>query len=94
MFLQGCDFVRNHSIPQIDFCTIHLWPDSWLQGNEERKLAFSERWIDCHVKCCNDLGKPLVITEFGKKPAGSIRATFYEKASSKAFITYTPKSAT
>lgn len=77
--LQGCDFHRNHSIPHIDFCTIHLWPDSWLKSDEDHKLNFVSRWISCHVECCDDLGKPLVITEFGKKPAGPVRAAFYEK---------------
>lgn len=78
--LQGCDFMRNHSISHIDFCTIHLWPDSWLQNaSDDKKLDFSRHWIDCHVQCCQDLGKPLVITEFGKKPAGPGRAVLYNQ---------------
>ena len=81
--MQGCDFVRNHSIPHLDFCTIHIWPDSWLKSGEEQKLSFVQRWINCHVDCCNELGKPLVITEFGKKPAGPVRAAFYEQVRSK-----------
>ena len=82
--VQGCDFVRNHSIPHLDFCTIHIWPDSWLKSGEEQKLSFVQRWINCHVDCCNELGKPLVITEFGKKPAGPVRAAFYEQVRSES----------
>jgi len=79
---QGCDFVRNHAIEHIDFCTIHIWPDSWLSAaDEEHKLDFTRRWINCHVDCAAELGKPLVITEFGKKPAGPERVAFFEKAS-------------
>lgn len=78
----GCDFVRNHTVPQIDFATIHLWPDSWLPGgasSEEAALRFARRWINSHVDACARLGKPLVLSEFGKKPAGPERAAFYEK---------------
>lgn len=83
----GCDFVRNHAPPDIDFCSIHLWPDSWLPGaakdSEEAALRFARRWINAHVDaCCSQLGKPLVLAEFGKKPAGAPRAAFYQKVGS------------
>lgn len=76
--------MRNHSIPQIDFCTIHMWPDSWLgAANDEAKLAFTKNWIECHINICRDLGKPLVISEFGKKPAGPARAALYHQVCHK-----------
>lgn len=77
---QGCDFLRNHSCPAIDFATIHLWADNWLgDADEDRKLQFAQRWITCHVDVCtNLLHKPLVLSEFGKKPPGKVRAAFYE----------------
>ena len=76
---QGCDFVRNHSCPAIDFATIHLWADGWMPEAEEgHKLDFARRWIDSHVSLCTDtLRKPLVLAEFGKKPSGKVRAAFY-----------------
>ena len=82
---EGCDFARNHMPDCIDFATIHLWPDTWLAGaggqqcSEEGALRFARRWINAHVDCCAKLGKPLVLTEFGKKPAGPPRAAFYQK---------------
>ena len=83
MLSEGCDFARNHMSDCIDFATIHLWPDTWLagagQGSEEGALRFARRWINAHVDCCARLGKPLVLTEFGKKPAGAPRAAFYQK---------------
>lgn len=78
----GCDFLRNHAPPCIDFASIHLWPDSWLPNgdNEEATLRFARRWINAHVDCCtSQLAKPLVLAEFGKKPAGAPRAAFYQK---------------
>ncbi len=79
----GCDFLRNHAPPHIDFATIHLWPDTWLPcgGDEAAALRFARRWINAHVDACTGaLGKPLVLTEFGKKPGGRPRAAFYQKA--------------
>ncbi|KAK9797750.1 hypothetical protein WJX73_006133 [Symbiochloris irregularis] len=77
----GCDFLRNHSSKAIDFATIHLWPDTWMpNADEERKLHFARRWINCHTDLCtHTLRKPLVLTEFGKKPGGKVRAAFYDK---------------
>jgi len=66
----------------IDYAAIHLWPDQWLnsgQCSENAALRFARRWINAHVDCCARLGKPLVLTEFGKKPAGPLRAAFYQK---------------
>lgn len=85
---EGCDFARNHMPDTLDFATIHLWPDTWLGGDgqcgEEAALRFARRWINAHVDCCARLGKPLVLSEFGKKPAGAPRAVFYQKVGSHA----------
>ncbi|KAA6412341.1 MAG: mannan endo-1 [Trebouxia sp. A1-2] len=76
---QGCDFLRNHQSPSIDFATIHLWPDSWLTNvDDERRVQFARRWINCHVDVCTQLlRKPLVLAEFGWKLDG--RAAYYDK---------------
>ena len=77
----GCDFLRHHALPQIDFATAHLWPDTWLPAGagEEAALRFARRWVNVHADVCtNALGKPLVLAEFGTKAAG--RPAFYEKA--------------
>lgn len=29
--LVGTDFISNNQIPQIDFATIHLYPEQWYQ---------------------------------------------------------------
>ena len=77
---QGCDFARNSSSRHLDFACMHLWPDNWMPAaDEEHKLRFARRWINVHVDVAADLGKPLVLTEFGKKPAGPARAEFFQK---------------
>jgi len=78
---QGCDFLRNHQSPSVDFATIHLWPDSWLTNvDDERRVQFARRWINCHVDVCTQLlRKPLVLAEFGWKLDG--RAAYYDKVS-------------
>ena len=39
----GCDFLRHHALPLIDFATAHLWPDTWLPAgaNAAAKLRFA-----------------------------------------------------
>ena len=39
----GCDFLRQHALPTIDFATAHLWPDTWLPAgaNAAAKLRFA-----------------------------------------------------
>ena len=84
---QGCDFLRNHQSPSIDFATIHLWPDSWLTNvDDERRIQFARRWINCHVDVCTQLlRKPLVLAEFGWKIDG--RAAYFDRVSFTACST-------
>ncbi|OMO64151.1 Glycoside hydrolase, family 5 [Corchorus capsularis] len=57
-------------IPQVDFSTIHLYPETWLPSNdvsETSQLAFAEKWIQAHIQDSNSIvKKPLVIGEFGR----------------------------
>ncbi|KEH43148.1 putative mannan endo-1,4-beta-mannosidase [Medicago truncatula] len=85
-FPVGTDFISNNQIPQIDFATIHLYPDTWLQGSNERaKSAFVDKWIEAHFKDSNTiLGKPIIVQEFGKssKSPGftvAIRDNYFKK---------------
>ncbi|KAL8098495.1 mannan endo-1,4-beta-mannosidase 7-like [Apium graveolens] len=73
----GTDFVANNQIPGIDFATIHLYPDQWIPGTDEKSQeAFSENWIDCHIQDAETiLHKPLLVTEFGWEISGHDRKT-------------------
>ncbi|KAL2520304.1 Mannan endo-beta-1 [Forsythia ovata] len=64
----GTDFIRNNLVREIDFATIHAYPDIWLSGKSENvQTAFVERWILSHWDDSRTiLKKPLILTEFGK----------------------------
>ncbi|XP_010457203.1 PREDICTED: mannan endo-1,4-beta-mannosidase 1-like [Camelina sativa] len=66
----GTDFISNNQIPDIDFTTIHIYPDSWLPLQSVRtgeQDTFVDRWIAAHIEDCESIiKKPLLITEFGK----------------------------
>ncbi|QDZ23893.1 glycoside hydrolase [Chloropicon primus] len=59
----GQDFKLNHMPKDIDFATIHIWPDTWERPEE----SFQRSWILTHMREAEEeLGKPLVLEEFGK----------------------------
>lgn len=67
-YVLGTDFIANNLIPEIDFATIHLYPEVWLQGSsEEEQTNFVRTWIQVHTRDSNSvIRKPLAIAEFGK----------------------------
>jgi len=59
---QGVDFLRNHQVSDIDFCTVHIYSDYW--GFD---YAASMDWISEHITDAHDvIGKPIILEEFGK----------------------------
>ncbi|WOH04283.1 hypothetical protein DCAR_0623692 [Daucus carota subsp. sativus] len=76
-FKTGTDFVANNQIPGIDFATIHMYPDQWLPGSDEKtQQTFSEKWIGKHIQDAETiLQKPLLVTEFGWERSGFDRKT-------------------
>ncbi|KAF5193468.1 Mannan endo-1,4-beta-mannosidase [Thalictrum thalictroides] len=64
----GTDFISSNRIKEIDFATIHAYPDLWLPGQgDDAQLAFVQRWISSHwTDAQTTIGKPLVLAEFGK----------------------------
>ena len=75
--LKGCleqeaCVVAEHSIPQIDYLTIHIWPLNWswvddddLAGTAAAGEAQVQDYIDRHLTIARQIDKPLVIEEFG-----------------------------
>ncbi len=65
------DFQRTHDSPNIDYATIHIWPQNWgwydpqkpatYEGAEQKALEYLRR----HVFDMAVLKKPLVLEEFG-----------------------------
>jgi mannan endo-1,4-beta-mannosidase len=57
----GVDCEAMLRLPNIDFGTYHLYPQSW--GRTDR--AFGLRWIRQHAKTARKAGKPMLLEEFG-----------------------------
>ncbi|CAL9086362.1 unnamed protein product [Musa acuminata var. zebrina] len=70
----GTDFITSNLIDEIDFATIHAYPDVWLAAQDDAsQTAFAKRWMWSHWDdAAKILKKPLVLTEFGlsKKDPG------------------------
>ena len=60
--ITGQDFGLVHASDDIDFTTIHIWPDNWERTDPE----FQEQWIRVHAADSEKLGKPMLVSEFGK----------------------------
>ncbi|KAK4490313.1 hypothetical protein RD792_000980 [Penstemon davidsonii] len=67
-FEVGTDFITNNQIPNIDFATVHSYPDQWLNGqSEDNQLTFLNKWLNSHIEDAqNIIQKPLLFAEFGK----------------------------
>uniref|UniRef100_A0A0A0LDZ5 mannan endo-1,4-beta-mannosidase n=1 Tax=Cucumis sativus TaxID=3659 RepID=A0A0A0LDZ5_CUCSA len=67
-FQVGTDFIANNQIPEIDFATVHSYPDQWLSGSSyENQLSFLNTWLNDHIQDAqNILHKPVLFAEFGK----------------------------
>lgn len=67
----GGPFVDTHDGPNIDYATAHLWPQNWQWYDPQRidtfasGLATSLAYVDEHTQASRELGKPLIIEEYG-----------------------------
>lgn len=73
----GCEgdwecYERISADPNVDYCTIHLWPYNWSWARKDhlvddlgRAKANTLDYIDKHLAICSRLKKPLVMEEFG-----------------------------
>ena len=95
----GCEqdmelWKKIHESPNIDYGTIHLWPYNWgwvteknLAGKVPEALEKAKEYISQHSDVCKELGKPMVLEEFGyprdgfrfdKDSSTNGRDSFYE----------------
>lgn len=75
--LIGCDFnealyEREHSDPNVDYLTVHIWPVNWSWATKDNLsealplvYAKGQEYIEKHRYYANKFGKPMVIEEFG-----------------------------
>lgn len=65
-------FLEAHKSDNIDYLTVHLWPLNWGWINREDMSASTDivskntrEYLDLHKRLASELGKPLVLEEFG-----------------------------
>lgn len=65
-------YLKAHQSPAVDYATIHLWVKNWgwlkephLGPQYEEAAARAVRYIEQHIALADQLGKPLVMEEFG-----------------------------
>jgi mannan endo-1,4-beta-mannosidase len=61
---QGTSFRANTSVADVDFASIHVYPDVW-----NLPAAAGSTWISDHIRIARQLGKPLIVGEFGYQGA-------------------------
>ncbi|GLT41356.1 hypothetical protein SLA2020_154270 [Shorea laevis] len=63
----GSDFIQNSVIKNIDFASVHAYPDSWIPDAAlEAKAHYLSEWVDSHVSDGDHvLKKPVLFTEVG-----------------------------
>eukprot|EP01023_Acetabularia_acetabulum_P020348 TRINITY_DN2054_c0_g1_i1.p1 TRINITY_DN2054_c0_g1~~TRINITY_DN2054_c0_g1_i1.p1 ORF type:complete len:429 (-),score=56.32 TRINITY_DN2054_c0_g1_i1:1873-3159(-) len=63
----GTDFIVNGSHKGIDFLSLHMYPNQWLPKTDcfQDMLQFARVYIDAHTTAAKQMGKPLVLAEFG-----------------------------
>ncbi|KAJ8494636.1 hypothetical protein ONZ51_g2222 [Trametes cubensis] len=87
----GEDFDHDLLLPNIDFGTYHLYPQSWYSeldfpGSNWTVEGWGLEWIDDHVRAANKANKPVILEEFG---VGGLqnKSTIYPKWVQRALDT-------
>ncbi|XP_028791425.1 mannan endo-1,4-beta-mannosidase 4-like [Neltuma alba] len=82
----GTDFISNNQVPEIDFTTIHLYPDQWVGGSDDAAQSeFVDKWVEAHIEDSDKvIGKPILLSEFGTSSRSSgysvdKRNSYFEK---------------
>jgi mannan endo-1,4-beta-mannosidase len=67
----GTEYLRDHSLPAIDYGTAHVWAQHWGwydpldAATYGPAVALAKAYIDSHVSRTRTLDKPIVFEEFG-----------------------------
>ncbi|KAJ3670986.1 hypothetical protein LUZ60_008412 [Juncus effusus] len=63
----GSDFIHNSKIASIDFASVHVYPDTWMEHADlSEKENFVTKWVKSHIEDGDKiLHKPVLFTEFG-----------------------------
>ncbi|KAF5191921.1 Mannan endo-1,4-beta-mannosidase [Thalictrum thalictroides] len=65
--LLGSDFIQNSAVENIDFASVHAYPDSWIPDADlDEKEIYLSQWVESHVMDAEHvLKKPVLFTEVG-----------------------------
>jgi mannan endo-1,4-beta-mannosidase len=82
-------YLAAHASSHIDYLTFHLWPKNWhwfdsmrLDVTWEPGLAKCREYLSAHIAMARQLGKPIVLEEFGMDrdgPSFSIKAATHAR---------------
>lgn len=63
----GSDFIQNSANENIDFASVHAYPDSWIpKASFEEKVRYLADWVDYHLNDSEHiLKKPVLLSEVG-----------------------------
>lgn len=65
----GADFIRNFQTPNIDFASVHTYPDQWFKAQDiqiDEKLKYVKKWVNSHIEDGDKiLHKPVLFAEMG-----------------------------
>ena len=74
----GVDWDRLVALPNIDYGTLHLYPEHWGVSEENRE-GWGTKYIIDHIKAGKKIGKPVVLEEYGvTKGASENRLMTYD----------------
>ncbi len=75
--MAGCEgdlslWVKLHQDINIDYSTIHIWPNNWgwidrkdIPGTLDKAISNTREYVDIHIAEAQKMDKPLVLEEFG-----------------------------
>ncbi|XP_028761693.1 mannan endo-1,4-beta-mannosidase 2 isoform X1 [Neltuma alba] len=63
----GSDFIRNSKVSNIDFTSVHIYPDQWFHDQLfEDQLKFVSKWMLSHMEDGDKvLKRPVLFSEYG-----------------------------
>ncbi len=71
LFAAGSSYVLNTASPWVDYGSVQLYPDAW-GIRSDLTVSAGLRWIMAHVRAAGELGKPVLVSEFGLRADGPL----------------------
>ncbi len=72
----GVDWDRNITLPNINYGTLHLYPETWIKPEIEQ---WGTKWIKDHAEAAKKANKPAVLEEYGVTATAPANRAFVYK---------------